>query len=207
MDGAGAEFEITPSVTYKFTDLLGFESSLKGYAIMDIASYKPLGATDDYEYSASDSKFLFKYAGLAFNASKINDTLQGLDIYYGLDNSNDIILGNTLIGKATLPSNVEVSAGIGIRSVKNTDAAAAFDKDALNPFGFGVGIAKRIKAIKSPKLYAQFLWNMDIYKKFGDGPTDLNLKNGANLGDWKYEKALSRYDGSGALRLGMQWDF
>ena len=214
LDGAGAEFEITPSVTYKFTDLLGFESSLKGYAIMDIASYKPLGATDDYEYSASDSKFLFKYAGLAFNASKINDTLQGLDVYYGLDNSNDKILGNTLIGKATLPSNIEVSAGIGIRSVKNTDAADAFDKDGLNPFGFGVGIAKRIKAIKSPKLYAQFLWNMDIYKKFGDGPTDLNLKNGANLGDWKDENGnwkdangLSRYDGAGALRIGMQWDF
>ncbi len=207
LDGAGAEFEITPSVTYKFDEMLGFESSVNGYAIMDIASYKNLGAADDYEYSASDSKFLFKYAGVAFNAGKINDTIQGLDVYYGLDNSHSDLLGNTLVAKAALPADIEVSAGIGIRSVKNTDKGDAYDKDMLNPFGFGVGVSKKLKAIKSPKIYAQFVWNMDIYKGFGDGPTDLNLKNGANLGNWKYDEGLSRYDGAGALRVGMHWNF
>ena len=29
---------------------------------------------------------------------------------------------------------------------------------------------------------------MDIYKGFCDGPTELNLSNGANLGKWDYTK-------------------
>ena len=47
------------------------------------------------------------------------------------------------------------------------------------------------------------MWNMDIYKGFGDGPTELNLSNGANLGKWDYTKGLDRYDGAGALRVGL----
>ena len=137
---------------------------------MDIAAYKVLGASDDYEYAASDSKFLFKYAGISFSAEKINDVITGLNVYYGLDNSKDALLGNTLIAKVALPKNIEVSGGIGIRSVKNTDAGDAYNDDALNPFGFAIGVSKKLNAIKSPKLYAQFMWNMDIYKGFGDGP-------------------------------------
>ena len=204
---SGCEFELTPSITYKLDDVTGFTSSVNGYGIMDIAAYKVLGASDDYEYAASDSKFLFKYAGISFSAEKINDVITGLNVYYGLDNSKDALLGNTLIAKVALPKNLEVSGGIGIRSVKNTDAGDAYNDDALNPFGFAIGVSKKLNAIKSPKLYAQFMWNMDIYKGFGDGPAELNIKNGANLGNWKYEEGLGRYNGAGALRIGLHWNF
>ena len=203
----GAEFEFEPSFTYDMEDKFGFASNIQGYTIMDYAAFKVLGATDDYKYSASDSKFLFKYAGLSFNAEGISDTIKGLNVYYGLDNAQDQLLFNTLLAKVSLPMNIEVTGGIGLRSVKGTDAADTYDKDTLNPFGFALGVAKKLGTIKSPKVYAQYVWNMDAYKSFGDGPTELNIKNGANLGDWKYVEGLNRYDGEGAIRLGMFWNF
>ncbi|MBQ3641738.1 hypothetical protein II906_07440, partial [bacterium] len=75
-----------------------------------------------------------------------------------------------------------------------------------NPFGFAVGVAKTLKKAMAPKVYAQFMWNMDPFKGFGDGPAELNLKE-ANLGADKYSTAVNRYDGVGALRIGMHWDF
>ncbi len=207
LDKFGAEFGFTPSATYKFNDLLGFKSSLYAYGIMNFASYRKRGASADYEYSASDSKFAFKYAGLAFKSEKLSDVVEALDVYYGLDNSKKDLLGNTLIARVALPFDMEVTGGIGIRSIKSTKGGKDYKKDALNPFGFALGFAKKLQAIKSPKVYAQFMWNMDIYKGFGDGPTELNLSNGANLGKWEYTKGLDKYDGAGALRVGLHWNF
>ena len=206
-DKFGAEFGFTPSVTYKFDELLGFKSSINAYGIMSLAAYRKRGALKDYEYSSSDSKFAFKYAGLAFKSEKLSDVVGALDVYYGLDNSKKDILGNTLIARVALPLDMEVTGGIGIRSVKGTKAAKKYVKENLNPFGFALGFAKKLHAVKSPKVYAQFMWNMDIYKGFGDGPTELNLSNGANLGKWGYTKGLDRYDGAGALRVGLHWNF
>lgn len=208
-DKAGAEFGFDPSVTYKLSDLLGFKSSVNAYAKTKYAAYRTIGAAKDKEYGASDSKFLFKYAGIAFNAEKLNDTVSGLDVYYGLDNSHDALLFNTLIAKVGLPYDIAVSGGIGIRSIKGTDKGKAFKdtkKDELNPFGIALGVAKKLSVIKSPIVYAQFAWNMDIYKGFGDGQDELNL-SGANLGDYGYTDAIDKYNGAGAVRVGMRWDF
>ena len=68
----------------------------------------------------------------------------------------------------TKPLDMEVTGGIGIRSVKGTGAGNAYAKEQLNLFGFALGFAKKLHVVKSPKVYAQFMWNMDIYKGFGD---------------------------------------
>ena len=207
LDDFGAEFEFVPSVTVTLDDTLNFKSSVKGYATLNYASYKELGAADDFEYAASDSKFLFKNAGIIFSAEKLNDTISGLDVYYGLDNEDTYRLFNTLVAKVGLPGSVEASAGVGLRTWKSTDAVdLVADKDVNNPFGFALGVSKKLNKIMSPTVYAQFMWNMDPYKGFGDGPANLNLKD-ANLGADKYNTAVNRYDGLGALRVGMHWDF
>ncbi|MBC6713045.1 glycogen-binding domain-containing protein [Treponema sp. Marseille-Q3903] len=208
-DKAGAEFGFDPSVTYQLTDLLGFKSSVNAYAKTKYAAYRAIGESKDKKYGASDSKFLFNYAGIAFNAENLNDTISGLDVYYGLDNSNSELLFNTLIAQVKLPYDITVSGGIGIRSIKGTAAGKNFKntkKDELNPFGIALGVAKKLSVIKSPIVYAQFAWNMDIYKGFGEGQDALNL-NGANLGGYGYTAAVDKYNGAGALRVGMRWDF
>ena len=52
------------------------------------------------------------------------------------------------------------------------------------------GVSKQFKALKKPILYAQFVYNMDPFKQFGDGQDGLNL-DGANVkGSWEKEGVI-----------------
>ncbi|MBQ5848065.1 MAG: hypothetical protein IIW49_04010 [Treponema sp.] len=104
-----------------------------------------------------------------------------------------------------------VNAAIGIKT-ENTLSAAGFNADANNPFAFAVGVSKQFKAMKKPTVYAQFVYNMDPFKHFGDGQDALNMNRSNVNGSWAKEgsrgtiDAVDWYDGRAAMRVGIRWD-
>lgn len=209
---SGAKMKYEPTIAYYLTDdiSLTLNAGLKYNALNydDIA--KEAGKTNKYE--ASDSQFLFNNAGLTVEWSDFSDVIKQMNIYYGLDNANAVRLFNTLVAQVTLPMDFKVSAAFGLKTVKSTDAADGYNKDENTKFGFALGVAKQIKRVKSPILYAQFVYNMDPYKKFGDGQDGLAL-NGANVSDrWDGNDvggidAVDYFDGYAAIRGGVRWEF
>ena len=216
----GSEISADPSVSY----LLNDDMSITFNAGVKYNAYKyDDDSGDPNNYSASDSAFLFNNAGIELEWNDVSDVIKSVNLYYGLDNSNDYRLFNTLVASVTLPMDFKLSAAFGIKTVKSTDAVDAYDKanpnatvkDINNMFAFALGVSKQIKRIKSPILYAQFVYNMDPYKKFGDGQDQLNL-TGANINSrWDSEcgagsacvDAVDFFDGYAAIRGGIRWEF
>ena len=205
-DKTGVELEFNPSASYVLDEEFTF--SLDACAKLDLSKEGGVAC----KYSASDSAFLFKKAGFTFNWAADGDVVKGLTAYYGFDNSNAARLFNTLAASVNLPFDITASAGFGLKTVKGTEAGQAFNKDANNMIGGFVGCAKKLKILQSPTLYAQFVYNMDPYKNFGDGQDQFAL-DGANLsGRWDKGAAVGDidavdfYDGKAAVRVGLRWD-
>ena len=220
---SGAEFTFVPEISYKLSDTMsiGVAATLNynGYKYTDswkAANAKNLdvASLDDDDlakYSASDSRFRFKKAGATFSMKPDSDVVQGVNVYYGLDMSNSARYFNTLIGQVKFPMDITANLAIGIKTENTASADKSFDSDTNNPFAFALGVSKQFKALKKPILYAQFVYNMDPFKHFGDGQDALNL-DGANVkGSWEKEGVgdidpVEWYDGRAAMRVGIRWD-
>ena len=180
---------------------------------MYINMYDYEGDNDDdlRKYKASDSNFLLKYAGLSFTMNLDNDVVKNANLWYGLDNSDAARLYNTITAQADFKYGFKATLGVGIRSVKNTPAGDAYNKDALNPFGFAVGLSRQFKSLKKPTVYAQFAFNHDPFSIFGAGQDQLRM-NRSNMTDVCDGNGIGRmtavnyYDGKAALRVGIRWD-
>ena len=211
----GAEFTFKPAVTYALED---YGISIGAYADMNYQAYQwtdGLKDEDANKYGASDSAFRFKKAGATFSMKPDSDIVKGVNVYYGLDMSNSVKYFNTLIGQVKFPMDITANLAIGIKT-ENTASDSdiyKFDSDTNNPFAFALGVSKQFKALKKPILYAQFVYNMDPFKHFGDGQDALNL-DGANVkGSWEKEGVgdgdidpVDWYDGRAAMRVGIRWD-
>lgn len=215
---SGAEFTFVPSASYKIS---GTIFSVGAYGIMNYRSYRydkdengnRIDADEENEYAASDSKFLLKKAGLSFAICDIGRTLRNVNFWYGLDNSNSVRLFNTLVAQIEFRGDWNVSAGLGLKTVKYVDAADSYDSDYNNPFAFAVGVSKKFKALKAPVVYAQFVYNMDSFKKFGEGQYNLALDRSNLSSRWDKGSAgsgtvdaVDYYDGKAAIRAGICWD-
>ena len=216
---SGAEFTFNPAVSYKITDSMSVSvAATLNYNAFTYTKgweeYKGAESDDIAKYGASDSRFRFKKAGLTFNMTPDSDIVKGVNVYYGLDMSNEVRYFNTLVGQVMFPGDVTANLAFGIKT-ENTASDGdvyKFDSDKNNPFAFAVGVSKRFKAMKKPTLYAQFVYNMDPFKHFGDGQDQLNM-NGANVkGSWAKNADVGDidpvdwYDGRAALRCGIRWD-
>lgn len=225
---SGAEFTFVPEISYKLSDSMsiGVAATLNynGYKYTDswkAANVKNLNAKDIRvaslddddlaKYGASDSRFRFKKAGATFSMKPDSDVVKGVNVYYGLDMSNSVRYFNTLIGQVKFPMDITANLAIGIKTENTASADKSFDSDTNNPFAFALGVSKQFKALKKPILYAQFVYNMDPFKHFGDGQDALNL-DGANVkGSWEKEGVgdidpVDWYDGRAAMRVGIRWD-
>lgn len=206
-DVEGVELAFMPSVEVGITDSI----SVSGYADMKFQTMESISTGTKEEYEQSDSKFLFEVAGLKGAFKFDNDIVKGLNVFYGFDNSNKERLFNTLCGQVMFPADLTATLTLGLKTVKDTNAGKAFNKDANNPFAFGLGVSKKFASFKKPTVYAEFVYNMDPYKKFGDGQDQLNLDRSNFNGGWQKEGAggidpVDYYDGEGALRVGIRWD-
>jgi hypothetical protein len=215
---SGAEFTFVPTLSYQISDTM----SLGVAATLNYNGYKYTKAWEEYngadsddiaKYGASDSRFRFKKAGATFSMKPDSDIVKGVNVYYGLDMSNSVKYFNTLIGQVKFPMDITANLAIGIKTENTASADKSFDSDTNNPFAFAVGVSKQFKAMKKPTVYAQFVYNMDPFKHFGDGQDNLNL-DGANVkGSWAKESKTNGsidpvdwYDGRAAMRVGIRWD-
>ncbi len=220
---SGAEFTFVPEVSYKLSDSMsiGVAATLNynGYKYTDSwkaanAKNQDVASLDDDDlakYGASDSRFRFKKAGATFSMTPDSDIVKGVNVYYGLDMSNSVRYFNTLVGQVSFPMDITANLAFGIKTENTASADKTFDSDKNNPFAFAVGVSKKFKALKKPTVYAQFVYNMDPFKHFGDGQDQLNL-DGANVkGSWEKEGVgdidpVDWYDGRAAMRVGIRWD-
>ena len=213
---SGAEFTFVPDVSYKLSDSMsiGVAATLNYNAFEYTDKWEQaagLKSDDLAKYGASDSRFRFKKAGATFSMKPDSDVVKGVNVYYGLDMSNSVKYFNTLVGQVKFPMDITANLAIGIKTENTASADKSFDSDTNNPFAFALGVSKQFKALKKPILYAQFVYNMDPFKHFGDGQDGLNL-DGANVkGSWEKEgagdiDAVDWYDGRAAMRVGIRWD-
>jgi hypothetical protein len=124
IDG-GAEFTATPKAEYAINENI----TVGAYGTMKYNAYKYESSSASNDYAASDSAFLFKKAGVTLGLKDVSDVVKGVDVYYGLDNSNTARLYNTLVGAVKLPSDITATASIGVKTVKGTKAGNAYNKD------------------------------------------------------------------------------
>ena len=140
-----------------------------------------------------------------------SDIVKGVNVYYGLDLSNSVRYFNTLVGQISFPMDITANLAFGIKTENTASADNSFDSDTNNPFAFAVGVSKKFKALKKPTVYAQFVYNMDPFKHFGDGQDQLNLDRANVNGSWAKEgqgsiDPVDWYDGRAAMRVGIRWD-
>ena len=209
----GAEFTFEPAVAYTIED---YGITIGAYGDLNYCAYQWSDGIDEdkaNKYGASDSPFRFKKAGVSFGMTPDSDIVKGVNVYYGLDMSNKVRYFNTLVGQVMFPGDVTANLAIGIKTENTLSDGDVykFDSDINNPFAFAVGVSKRFKAMKKPTLYAQFVYNMDPFKHFGDGQDQLNLDRSNVKGSWEKEgrgkiDAVDWYDGEAALRVGVRWD-
>ena len=202
----GLELTIKPAVTYTMdVDAMTFGA----YADMQFCNYND---AEKY-YSTSDSNFRVKVAGASFSMKpEYSDLIKGINVFYGLDLTNNVRTFNTLVGKLSLKDDWTVNAAVGLKLENTVSADESFNADTNNPFAFAVGVSKQFKAMKKPTVYAQFVYNMDPFKHFGDGQDALNLNRSNVNGSWAKEgyrgtiDAVDWYDGRAAMRVGIRWD-
>ena len=209
---SGAELTFKPEVSYALSDSI----SIGAYGDFNYNAYnvEEGGFGETYigeKYGASDSRFRFKKAGATFSMKPDSDVVKGVNVYYGLDMSNSVKYFNTLVGQVKFPMDITANLAIGIKTENTASADKSFDSDTNNPFAFAVGVSKQFKAMKKPTLYAQFVYNMDPFKHFGDGQDALNLDRANVKGSWEKEgvgdiDAVDWYDGRAAMRVGIRWD-
>ena len=209
----GAEFTFEPAVAYTIED---YGITIGAYGDLNYCAYQWSDGIDEdkaNKYGESDSPFRFKKAGVSFGMTPDSDIVKGVNVYYGLDMSNKVRYFNTLVGQVMFPGDVTANLAIGIKTENTLSDGDVykFDSDINNPFAFAVGVSKRFKAMKKPTLYAQFVYNMDPFKHFGDGQDQLNLDRSNVKGSWEKEgrgkiDAVDWYDGEAALRVGVRWD-
>ncbi len=209
---SGIEMTFKPAATYAISDNM----TIGAYADMNFKNYdvgndafgtKYIGE----KYGASDSKFRFKKAGATFSMKPDSDVVKGVNVYYGLDMSNSVRYFNTLIGQVNFPMDITANLAIGIKTENTASAEKSFNSDENNPFAFAVGVSKKFKGMKKPTLYAQFVFNMDPFKDFGDGQDALNLDRANVSGIYDAEDRgsvdpVDYYDGEAAVRVGIRWD-
>ncbi|MDE6245588.1 MAG: hypothetical protein K2M50_08030, partial [Treponemataceae bacterium] len=205
---SGVEMAFKPAVSYTISDNM----TVGVYADMNFKNYsieKDVVGVGE-KYGSSDSQFQLKYAGASFSMTPDSDVIKGVNIYYGLDMSNDVRLFNTLVGQVSFPYDITANLAFGIKT-ENTLSVNPFDSGTNNPFAFAVGVSKKFKAMKKPTLYAQFVFNMDPFKDFGDGQDALNLDRSNVKGIYDAEDRgavdpVDYYDGEAAVRIGIRWD-
>lgn len=232
IDG-GAYWTFKPSVGYEFADLglsVGAYTKIN-YSAYDFAEDVGKYLKSSNDFSATESPFRLSTVGLTASKKFDTEVLKGIDLYYGMDNTNGARLFNTLVGQVKLAKNFTVTLAAGLKTVNDNAAAkeAGYkdstvidyenktvtinkgDSDLNNPFAFAVGVAKQFDKLKKPTVYAQFVYNTDPFKHFGDGQDQLNL-DGANVkGSVAKEgagniDAVDWYDGRAAVRVGIRWD-
>ena len=154
---------------------------------------------DEKQNALGTDQFVINAIGLGYDHNFNGDILKTGKVMYCFDNTNEDYLFNTVLTSWNLVNDWGVQGGFGIRTT-NPDSTK---DDPNNPFGFYIGGFKKLSVLSKPTAYFQFMYAMDPYQKFGDGPTGYRLS-----GDYDYatKDGVTDYMDNYAIRVGLQWD-
>ncbi len=152
---------------------------------------------DNFKRGNTESQFAVERGGLKYEQTFENDIIKSASFLYGFDNTNEKHLFNTLISQLMFAGDYTVHAGVGVRTAwEGADAPN-------NPVGFFLGASKKIPVLARPTAYCQFLYAMDPYQAFGDGPTAFKMSSDS---DYITKDGVDDYKDSYAVRVGLHWD-
>lgn len=196
-DKDNIEISAKPYFAMDFNELFWIPGKIDGYAVVDYMTKE----ADQYVRGSDKSQFLFEKAGLKYETTFENDIIKGGTFMYGFDNTNSNYLFNTLIATLNFANDYNVQVGAGLRTANKGQV------DPANPVGFFLGGYKKIPVLAKPTAYCQFMYAMDPYNKFGDGPTVLHMDN-YNIAERNHDAndAVTDFSENVALRIGLAWD-
>ena len=189
------EIGIVPSFDIDLEELLYIPAKVNLYADMSYYTEKE----DEKQNALGTDQFVINAIGLGYDHNFNGDILKTGKVMYCFDNTNEDYLFNTVLTSWNLVNDWGVQGGFGIRTT-NPDSTK---DDPNNPFGFYIGGFKKLSVLAKPTAYFQFMYAMDPYQKFGDGPTGYRLS-----GDYDYatKDGVTDYMDNYAIRVGLQWD-
>jgi hypothetical protein len=182
--------DVKPYFTVELEGLVGINGKLEGYGTGSYVTEED----DEYTRGSSESQYLISEAGLKYSMDLDIDAVSSFYVMYGFDNDDEDYLFNTVMASADLMYDITGQCGFGIRSA-NEDV-----DDPESPFGFFVGANKPLSILAKPTAYVQFMYGMDPYNDFDDGPT------GYNLDGYTLDDGVTDYNGNAAIRMGLVWD-
>ena len=182
-----------PYFTLDMDELAYIPGKLDGYA--ELAYYT--NEADKKGGVFGQSQFELNNIGIHYNQT-FSSFIKEMDLTYGFDNRDENYLFNTLISSFKLAGEYTVQAGLGLRTL-NKDGK----EQNYSMFGAYLGFAKKIPVMAKPTAYAQFMYGMDPYAKFGDGPTGYRMDPDS---PYVTKDGVSDYANNYAIRIGLQWD-
>jgi hypothetical protein len=176
-------------------DGIGLPATVEGYA----EGYKMSKDEDAVtSFFGEDKLYTMESAGLKWSQDIGDGFVKGFDATYVFDNTNTNYLFNYLYGTVNCQNDLNFQFGCGVRTANNDN------DDPTNPFGFFVGMNKKLRVLAKPVFYCQFMYAMDPYNDFNDGPTAYKL-DGYKFKSHSNE-AVETYKENYAVRIGFQWD-
>ncbi|GMO24080.1 MAG: hypothetical protein Ta2B_03420 [Termitinemataceae bacterium] len=185
------QIHISPAVSYSTAQITGIESSISVNGELMWNSTEK----DKFKRGTDTSPFLLNKCGARFEIGSMNRIITGMTVQYGFDNTDESYQFHELWAAIGLPQDCNIQAGLGFR------AANAGISNSDTPFGFFTGFSRRLRAAARAVVYAQFVYNMDPYKKFTDGQDNLDIDGYVLYG------GVNKQAGWAALRCGIRWDF
>ena len=182
-DADNIEFGLRPYWDIDLDELASVNAKIGGYAQMYLNTKAP-------KFS-----FAFDQAALTYNMKFDNDVFKGFKSILVYDNRDDNAGFITMTNDCDLIADITGQIGAAVRLPKA-------DSTVLSPFGFYVGAKKKLSVLYKPTAYVQYMFGMDPYANFNDGPTAYRLDNG----DLTFKDGVTDYDGNAAVRVGLHWD-
>ena len=189
------EIGIIPRFELNFEELYYINAKLSGYA--DMAYFTK--SDDEVANAFGTGQYVVNAIGLTYTQTFDSDIVKDTLIKYCFDNTNADYLFNTIISTTTFANEYGLQLGFGLRTL-NTDSKK---DDPNNPFAFYIGGFKKLPVLAKPTAYLQFMYAMDPYQKFGDGPTAYKLSSDY---DGALDDGVTDYMDNYAVRIGLQWD-
>ena len=189
------EIGIIPSLEMDFEELLFVPAKLRFYTDMSYYTEKE----DEVQNAFGTGQFVVNAIGLNYDHNFNGDVLKAGKAMICFDNTDADYNFTTVLTQWSLVNDWGIQGGIGLRT-KNSDSTK---EDPNNPFGFYIGGFKKLSVLAKPTAYCQFMYAMDPYQKFGDGPTAYRLSEDY---DYATKDGVTDYMDNYAIRLGLQWD-
>ena len=189
------EIAAEPYFSVDFDEWMYIPAKLDGYARLGYYTEEADAVTGVF----GKSQFYLESIGLKYVMDFSNDIVKSVEAIYGFDNTNSDFLYNTLLSNWKLADDYTVQLGAAVRT-KNADSTSSIP---YSPFGFYAGVHKKLSVLAKPTAYLQFMYGMDPYAKFGDGPTGYRMDASS---PYITKDGVTDYANNYAVRLGLQWD-